>query len=63
LYFYVKKAQVGVVPGIAEFLAEFTDEDTWGEEGYLADKGLIPLTEDERVEGEKVINGLMNLSM
>lgn len=63
LYFYVKKAHVGVVPGIAEFLAEFTDEDTWGEEGYLADKGLIPLTEDERVEGEKVINGLMNLSM
>ena len=63
LYFYVKKAHVGVVPGIEEFLAEFTDEDTWGEDGYLADKGLIPMTEEEREEGAKSINGLMNLSM
>ena len=39
LYFYVKKAHVGVVPGIEEFLAEFANENTWGEDGYLADKG------------------------
>ncbi len=48
LYFYVKKEHVGVIPGIEEFVTEFTDEDTWGEEGYLADKGLIPLPDDER---------------
>ena len=63
LYFYVKKAHVGVVPGIEEFLSEFTSEDAWGEEGYLADKGLIPLTDEEREEGAKSIMGLMNLSM
>ena len=63
LYFYVKKAHVGVVPGIEAFLNEFTSEDAWGEEGYLADKGLIPLTEDERKEGEAAIRGLKNLSM
>jgi phosphate transport system substrate-binding protein len=63
LYFYVKKAHVGVVPGIEAFLAEFTSEDAWGEEGYLADKGLIPMTEEEREEGAKSITGLMNLSM
>lgn len=63
LYFYVKKAHVGVVPGIEAFLNEFTSEDAWGEEGYLADKGLIPLTEDEREEGEASIRGLKNLSM
>ena len=63
LYFYVKKAHVGVVPGIQEFLAEFTDEDSWGEEGYLVDKGLIPMTDDEREAFKKAAEGLMNLSM
>ena len=48
LYFYVKKAHVGVIPGIAEYLEEFTSEAAWGEEGYLADKGMISLDEDVR---------------
>jgi len=46
LYFYVKKAHLGVVPGIAEFVAEFTSDKAMGEEGYLAGKGLIPLPAD-----------------
>ncbi|MDD7911173.1 MULTISPECIES: substrate-binding domain-containing protein [Pseudovibrio] len=50
LYFYVKKEHVGVIPGIAEYVAEFTNEDTWGSEGYLADKGLIPLSDERRAE-------------
>lgn len=48
LYFYVKKEHVGVIPGISEFVAEFTNEGTWGDEGYLADKGLIPLPQEDR---------------
>ena len=48
LYFYVKKAHVGVVPGIQGFLNEFTSEKAWGEEGYLAEKGMIPLPDAER---------------
>lgn len=53
LYFYIKNAHVGVVPGIQEFANEFMSEDAAGEEGYLVDKGLIPLTEDlfETVSG------------
>jgi phosphate transport system substrate-binding protein len=43
LYFYVKNAHVGVIPGMKEFVAEFTSERAWGKDGYLADKGLIPL--------------------
>ena len=43
LYYYIKKAHVGVVPGIAEYAAEFASEAAAGEEGYLVDKGLIPL--------------------
>ncbi|WP_295879485.1 PstS family phosphate ABC transporter substrate-binding protein [uncultured Thiohalocapsa sp.] len=50
LYFYVKKAHVGTVPGIAEYVGEFTSDQAWGPEGYLADKGLIPLPGDMRAE-------------
>jgi len=63
LFFYVKKDHIGVIPGIEEFLAEFTSEDTWGEDGYLADKGLIPMTEAERTEWSTKITGLNNLAM
>lgn len=48
LYFYVKKAHVGVIPGMEGFVAEFTSDRAWGEEGYLSDKGLIPLPLEER---------------
>ncbi|MCF8467157.1 MAG: PstS family phosphate ABC transporter substrate-binding protein [Sneathiella sp.] len=48
LFFYVKDSHVGQVPGIKEFIAEFTSEKAFGEYGYLTEKGLIPLTEAER---------------
>jgi phosphate transport system substrate-binding protein len=48
LYFYVKKAHADVIPGIREYLAEFTSEKAWGEDGYLSDRGLIPMPEKER---------------
>lgn len=46
LYFYIKNAHVGVIPGLQEYAAEFLSERAVGEEGYLVDKGLIPLPED-----------------
>ncbi|MBM5813007.1 MAG: phosphate ABC transporter substrate-binding protein [Gammaproteobacteria bacterium] len=42
MYVYVKKAHVGVIPGLREFIAEYTSEKALGDEGYLADKGLVP---------------------
>jgi phosphate transport system substrate-binding protein len=48
IYFYVKNAHVGTIPGIQEYVAEFTNDKAWGPEGYLADKGLIPLPDDMR---------------
>ncbi|MBK7949387.1 MAG: PstS family phosphate ABC transporter substrate-binding protein [Deltaproteobacteria bacterium] len=48
LYFYVKSAHVGKVPGLREFIREFTSETASGEEGYLSDRGLIPLPAAER---------------
>jgi phosphate transport system substrate-binding protein len=48
LQFYVKKAHVGKIPGIEGYLAEFTSEKAFGEEGYLSEKGLIPMPKAER---------------
>ena len=60
LFFYVKKAHVGVIPGIQEYLEEFTAEKTWGEDGYLADKGMIPMPDAER---SKFRANIMNLQI
>jgi phosphate transport system substrate-binding protein len=61
LFFYVKKAHVGVIPGIREYLAEFTSEGALGEYGYLSDKGLIPLSEKDRKASVAVTQSLMTL--
>ena len=63
LYFYVKNDHVGVIPGIAEFIAEFTSDKAWGEDGYLADKGLIPLPGDERKAWREKAMALAPLTM
>ncbi len=62
LYFYIKKAHVGVIPGIAEYAAEFVSEDAAGEDGYLADKGLIPLGEEAFEANAKTVKGMTPLS-
>jgi phosphate transport system substrate-binding protein len=45
---YVKNAHKGVIPGLDEFVAEYTSEEAFGEGGYLSERGLIPLPEDQR---------------
>ena len=63
LYFYAKKAHVDVIPGLRGYLQEFTSERAWGEEGYLSDRGLIPMPEDERVAVAAAVRDLTPLSM
>ncbi|MGC6453906.1 MAG: phosphate ABC transporter substrate-binding protein, partial [Candidatus Puniceispirillaceae bacterium] len=46
LYFYVKHAHVGVVPGIKEYMAEWVKH--WDEDGVLSDAGMIPMPQSER---------------
>ena len=48
LYFYVKRDHVEKIPGLQEYIAEFTSERAIGPEGYLSDKGLIPLSSSDR---------------
>ena len=63
LFFYVKQQHVGVIPGIKEYVAEFTSEKAWGPDGYLVDKGLIPLPDAARKETGMAANGMSKLAM
>lgn len=63
LYFYVKKSRIGKTDGIQEYLAEFANDKAWGPEGYLADKGLIPMSDKERKDWAEKVKSLQNLSM
>jgi phosphate transport system substrate-binding protein len=58
LFFYVKKAHVDVIPGLRNFLTEFTSERAWGDFGYLSDRGLIPLPPDERAKVVAAVRSL-----
>jgi len=58
LFFYVKNAHIGSVPGINEYLAEFTSDKAWGDEGYLTDKGLIPMPAEERAKYKANVQSL-----
>lgn len=58
LYFYVKKEHVGVIPGLAEYTAEFLSDAAAGEEGYLGEKGLIPLPADQLVAAREAATAL-----
>lgn len=63
LYFYIKKNHVGVVPGIQQYAAEFTKESTWGSDGYLAERGMIPLSDDLRAKFSVNVKALNTLSI
>lgn len=59
LYFYVKKAHVSLIPGLENFLKEFTSDRAWGDDGYLTDRGLIPMPTDERRELAQRVRSLV----
>ena len=63
LYFYVKKAHMGQIPGIEGYLAEFTSDKAWGDDGYLTDKGLIPMPEEERMQFATNVKNLTPLKL
>ena len=41
LYFYLKKAHIGVIPGLKEFAMFFTSDELAGPSGPLANYGLV----------------------
>ena len=63
LYFYIKAAHVGKIPGIQEYAAEFASGRAMGEDGYLPERGLIPLSDEELDQVQKDVQSLKLLKM
>jgi phosphate transport system substrate-binding protein len=63
LFFYVKKSHVGVIPGIKEYIAEFTSEKAWNKDGYLAQKGLIAAPDAQRKSEAAKAKELPNMKL
>jgi phosphate transport system substrate-binding protein len=61
LYYYTKKAHIGSIPGLEEYNREFMSEKALGDEGYLTDKGLIPMPLAERKAFQKSVIGMETL--
>ncbi|WP_425038994.1 substrate-binding domain-containing protein [Primorskyibacter sp. S187A] len=63
LYFYVKKAHIGVIPGLKEFAEFFVIDDIAGPDGPLAEYGLVADPELEATQAivadEQTISGSM----
>lgn len=63
LFIYVKGAHLKAVPGLKEYLAEYTRESTWGPQGYLARRGLIAAPQAERARYAKIAATLTPLDL
>lgn len=63
LFFYIKNAHVGVVPGIQEYAVEFLSDAATGEDGYLVDFGLIPAPEQAHEAVKAGIEALTPLTL
>ena len=58
LYFYVKKAHLGAIPGLKEYIEFFLSDRMVGPEGAAVDKGLIPMPAAEiKAQRERFAKG------
>jgi len=63
MFFYIKVAHVGKIPGIQEYAIEFTSNKAMGEDGYLAERGLIPLSEDRLKKVQATVKAMTPMKM
>jgi phosphate transport system substrate-binding protein len=61
LFFYVKKAHLGRIPGLKEYLAEFSSAAAIGADGYLLDRGLLPLPAAEYAAITRAARGQVSM--
>ena len=57
LFFYVKKAHLGVVPGLKEYVEFFLDDQMVGPDGPLAEYGLVAAPDAERAAQRDAFSG------
>ena len=62
LFIYVKKAHIGVIPGLQEFVNEYVSDKALGEEGYLADRGLVPQSNADLARTRADVKALKNFT-
>ena len=62
LFFYVKKAHIGAIPGIKEFMEEYVSDKALGAEGYLSNRGLVPLEKSALAKTKADVKSLKNFS-
>jgi len=57
LYIYIKNAHRGVIPNLQEFVDEYMSEDALATDGYLGERGLVSLPEDELASVQEAVIG------
>ena len=58
LFLYIKNAHRKVIPGLNEFVTEYTSDEAMGPDGYLHERGLVVLAPDALKEAqERAKNG------
>ena len=62
LFFYVKNAHRDVIPGLKEFLTEATSEEALGDDGYMVERGLTPLSAELREATRKAVADAVKLA-
>jgi len=63
LFFYIKKSHMDMVPGLKQYVTEFMSDRAIGEEGYLSDRGLIPMGTEERKEWQQKTENLQPIAL
>ena len=62
LYIYVKNQHAAAIPGIRQYVAEFTRESTWGRGGYLVRRGMIASPDRVRTANARAAQALTPVS-
>ncbi len=62
MYVYIKKAHIGLIPGLDKFAAEYVSDKAIGEDGYLARKGLVTLPKEEAAKVRETVLGSLPLT-
>jgi phosphate transport system substrate-binding protein len=62
LFFYVKNAHRGVIPGLNEFITEYASANAMGAGGYLSERGLVVLADDKLAEVQNALTNAVNMT-
>ena len=62
MYVYIKKAHIGLIPGLDKFAAEYVSDKAIGEDGYLSRKGLVTLPKEEAAKVRSTVLGSLPMT-